>query len=99
MLLTAPEEIRKGLTILFKGDTVVELRVLGTTRGLVSGYFDKLDALAASVIEWGGRCGGVYVTLNPVDPACLARAMNRTVEYAKRATRDHEIVCRRWFLV
>jgi Protein of unknown function (DUF3987) len=67
--------------------------------GTVSGYFDNLDAL---IVEFGkvAIAKGIYVTLNPVIPALLARRVNR-LEYVKNdeTTKDQHIVRRRWLLV
>jgi hypothetical protein len=75
---------------------VVELRVLGTIRGTVSGYFDDLNELVEFAKRWSGQ-GSVYVTLNPVAPELLARAKNRCINYAKHTTADNDIAHRRWF--
>ena len=81
---------------LFDSGQVVELRCLGTKRGTVSGYFDDLTKLWAAAKSLDGTGVGVYATLNPVNPALLARAENRPVSYAKSTTSDTDILCRRW---
>ncbi|MCC7206402.1 MAG: hypothetical protein IT323_03795 [Anaerolineae bacterium] len=45
-----------------------------------SGYFTDLLAGVAAVYE--NRAEGIYITLNPVQPALLARGSNRVREYA-----------------
>ena len=45
------------------------------------------------------RPGGIYYTLNPVNPALLARACNRLREYADLTTADSDVVRRRWLPV
>ena len=42
--------------------------------GTASGYFDDLGAMADIVDTYDGNCRGVYLTLNPVNPAMLALA-------------------------
>jgi len=90
-------QVRDALDILLEPGSVAELRILTSTRGVVSGYFDDLAKLAEAAARWDGKAPGVYVTLNPVTPALLARASNRTIEYTKQATGDADVSRRRWF--
>jgi hypothetical protein len=100
-----PAEIRKALEALFERDDVAELRALDVRDGrrgvTLSGYFNDFGLLAmeASRLSDAGATG-VYVTLNPVNPALLARSVNR-VRIAKsgEATGDRDIVRRRWLLI
>lgn len=86
-------------------DYVLELRALNVIQGhgrtaTVSGYFDdvgKLVAAAAKLDHQGAS--GVYVTLNPVLPALLARACNRLLPYPKSTTTDDQVVRRRLLLI
>jgi hypothetical protein len=79
---------------------VVELRALNTPRdATVSGYFDDPETLAQAAAGWSGRAPAVYFTLNPVNPALLARANNRLMNRAKSTTSDGDIVRRRWLFV
>src|SRR5215216_1120617 len=82
--------------LLLTPDQVTEVRVLNTRYQTVSGYFDNHAALAADVDQWNGKAPAVYVTLNPVNPALLARASNRLVTYAKQTTSDPDVSQRRW---
>lgn len=88
-------DIRRALALLVEPGAVVELRVPNAGRaGAASGYFDDLDALAAAAARWSGRAPGVYLTLNPVAPALLARAVNRVREHARETTSDCDILRR-----
>ena len=60
-----------------------------------AGWFDDPDEMAQSAKSWDGRAN-VYVTLNPVDPALLARANRRIALKASATTADGDIVQRRW---
>jgi hypothetical protein len=91
-----PTTILEGARALARPGRIVEVRILGTPRGAVSGYFDDLEILARAVAQWDGRAN-IYVTLNPVNPALLARARNRLREYAKTTTTDRDVICRAWF--
>jgi hypothetical protein len=88
--------IHDAATVLFESGQVVELRCPNTRKGTLSGYFDDLGQLAETAEELSGKVNGVYVTLNPVDPALLARAYNRIEPYAKFAASDSNILRRRW---
>ena len=82
--------------LMLEPGSVAELRTPNTNKGTVSGYFDDFDKLAAGAAEWDGKAPGVYVTLNPVNPDLLARAVNRLTGYARFTTSDTDIVRRRW---
>ncbi len=60
-----------------------------------SGYFDDPVALAEAVKPWDGR-SNLYLTLNPVAPALLARAANRIRDSATSTTSDSDILERRF---
>ena len=81
---------------------VYELRVPKTKkRGVISGYFDDLDALAmnADVLSGDTDVPAVYITLNPVIPDLIARSANETLDRSEVTTKDHEIAQRRLLLV
>jgi Protein of unknown function (DUF3987) len=90
-----PRQVCEALGILGRHGGVIEVRILGTRKGTVSGYFNDLDALARAVAPWDGKAS-VYVTLNPVKPDLLARAVNRLREFAKETTADRDILRRAW---
>ena len=98
-------EIRRAIELIAgpaweRGD-VVELRALKTTKGTVSGYFDAdhIDEFVKEADKWSGVGQGVYITLNPIMPACLARSANHCKPYVHGTTGDKEITHRNWFLV
>ncbi len=99
---------------LFKADNaIVEVRALdcsgksqawpGWATGTVSGYFNDKDAfvVAVTLLDQARRASGIYITLNPVQPDLLARAVNRLIPAPKRGTttEDIHIVARRWLLL
>ena len=86
--LLDPVEITKALPVMVAPGQVFEVRILDPRYGgrryspkVILGYFDDLalvpDALAALHLE-GAK--GIYITLNPVAPALLARSHNKFVE-------------------
>jgi hypothetical protein len=101
---TSPDRIAAYLRVFWEPGQVAELRVLDACRGknrlgTVSGYFDHPRCLAQEAAKFSGLAPGVYFTLNPVNPALLARAQNKVTTWAKSTTGDKDITRRRWFLV
>src|SRR5262249_25869056 len=104
--LFTQSQVLKTLSILIKPGAVFEVRALDAVLRLnkrrpstVSGYFDNPD----DCVLWLNRlesAKGIYVTLNPVEPACLARCANR-LDYAARdaTSSDHHILHRRWLVI
>lgn len=90
------EPIREALSLLLEPGQVVELRSLNTVKGTISGYFDDFDKLAKVAAKISGQAPAVYITLNPVNPALLARSVNRLTPFAKQTTSDVDIIKRRW---
>jgi hypothetical protein len=75
------------------------LRLWGQTHG---GYFDNQEAFLKALSRvTGADAGGVYITLNPVDPDLLAReGRNRLVPAdSDGLTKDHDIVKRTGLLI
>lgn len=93
------EVIYEALRRILPQEGVTELRILGTSRGVVSGYFDDYRRLAQYADQWDGLAEGIYFTPNPVIPDLIARAANRYKEFARHTTSDEHIVSRRFFLV
>ena len=88
------------LRVLHEPGEVFEVRILNAGRsGTVSGYFDDPGKAATEIAKWDGKVPGVYVTLNPVSPALLARSENRLRERARDTTSDRDIVRRTWLLI
>jgi putative DNA primase/helicase len=97
---TPPVDIQRFLDIIWQPGEVREIRILdiGPKNGTAAGYFDDPVLAAEAAAKWDAR-GNVYVTLNPVDPALLARAKNRIMEWPKHATSDTDIVRRQWLFL
>ncbi len=88
------------LNLLLSVDTVAELRIPVTGKsGMVSGYFDAAHRadMVKAMSTWDGKAHGIYATINPVNPALLARAQNRSVNNAKTTTSDADILKRTRF--
>jgi hypothetical protein len=94
--------IQAAIKILFEPRQVVELRAPKAGKhGTVSGYFDDHAKLARELEELSGEVRAVYYTLNPVNPALLARASNRIKTRAEHLTNDSpdNVVHRNWLLI
>ena len=92
--------VRSALTVLLSSGEVFEIRALGARAALAVGYFDDPALAARTVVRLDRRADvrGVYVTLNPLDQACLSRAVNRSDRNVK-ASADADIAHRRWLLI
>ena len=93
-------EIARGVALICGPGGPHEVRVPHSFHdGVISGYFADPRKLEESLAELSGRGPGVYFTLNPVDPALLARAADRVKTRVRATTTDGQIVCRRWLLI
>jgi hypothetical protein len=92
--------------LFFSPGDVAEIRGIGASgknkgwegfaKSIVSGCFDNAEAFAkAAAILDKAELRGIYFTINPVNPALLARAANR-LKVPKSTTQDSDIVCIRW---
>lgn len=96
------EAVVNALRLLIAPGDVTELRILDATvngerwANTQSGYFDHPQALAAA-LQSVKSAKGIYFVLNAVDPALLARAVNRIRRTPKgESTSDTNIVRRQW---
>jgi len=101
-IASSPPAIIQTFNMIVGEGNIAELRALDAsvigdkwacTR---SGYFDNGEALADACMTITSAVG-IYITLNPVMPALLARACNR-IRRVKDAdcTKDHHITRRHW---
>lgn len=102
--------IRRFVELLFQPGDVFEVRAPDCRERrdaryafTCSGYFtfEALDAAVAEIASLDGVAvaPGIYVTMNPVAPALLARAANRIKPRARETTQDKDVVRRRWLLI
>lgn len=103
-------DVKRSLELFQTDGGVVEIRGLQAydrkpefkvTR---TGYFDRdhvaeaVQAVCSMVNAW--HSSGVYITLNPVMPALLARSANKAKTAPKgESTKDTEITAIRWILI
>ena len=100
-LLAHAADMARYLELLHHGE-LFEVRALKTPRrGTVSGYYSDPHAAARDVmrsLECSGA-EGVYVTLNALNPAVVARSAGRLRDRATSTTADADIQHRRWLLL
>lgn len=98
------DDAKRFFSLLARPGDVFELRGLVRVNGqqhVTSGFFDDIDALVRAAIDRSGKDSGVYVTLNPVEPALLARAPKNKVHRAGSGdtTSDRDVRTRRSILI
>ena len=96
------DEREQAVRLLAASGGVVEIRAIAED-GTHSGYFDdpRLLAAAAGLLDLPD-VHGIYITLNELNPALLARRSNRVKMHLSRkdsTTADADIIRRRWFPV
>lgn len=91
-------EILRTVHTLRRPGEVAEIRAF-SGRGTISGYFDDYQELARHATELDDKGYQVYVTLNPVLPALLARSENRLEWRPNATTKDGDVVKRAWLPV
>jgi P4 family phage/plasmid primase-like protien len=99
----AAAAISDAVLVLAEPGQVVEVRALAGN-ATHSGYFTDFSALArfTEALDTDPSVHGIYVTLNPVNPALLARRANRIKMHICRSdatTGDADILRRRWLPV
>jgi hypothetical protein len=97
-------ETVQSLELLVGPGNVAEIRILGVegrNNRTDAGYFDDFEAAAAAIQPYCNdtKTKGIYVVLNQVDPALLARANNRIETWTKQTTSDRDILRRRWLYI
>ena len=98
------DDVRRFFELLARPGDVFELRGLVRVNGqqhVTTGFFDDLDQLTKIAVERSGKDDGVYVTINPVNPALLARAPKNKIRRAGNGdtTSDRDVRQRRSVLV
>jgi hypothetical protein len=93
--------------LFLKPGEVVEVRALGIVgashlwrsafaKGVVAGYFDDHNAFSSAVKELDKlRRGGIYFTIQVIDPRLIGRAFNR-LSVPNNLTSDQDVIAYRW---
>lgn len=93
------EDITKTYRLYKVENCYVEARLLGTSSGIISGYFNDEQKFIAEMIKYSGKVKGVYITLNPIAELPSNITANILHKHAKTTTKDKDITCRKWLLV
>jgi len=98
-------KVRTALSKLVPKGSVAEIRALDAElkgqryQGTFSGYFDNPDS-CVNALGTLANAVGTYITLNPVNPALLARCANRLAYVGKKPlTTDQHILKLEWVLI
>jgi len=94
-------EIRRALDLLAVPGGVVEIRALkipgrGKPHGAAGYFLDRDKAAEAAVALDNRKAGGVYLVLNEINQALLARSPDKTSDHLDPLTGDGDIIRRRW---
>ena len=89
-------DILRFVELLWRPGDVREARIPKYSKygHTASGYFDSPESLAESAAKWDGKAN-LYFTLNPVNPALMARASNRIADKAETTSADVDVIRRR----
>lgn len=74
----------------FHNEDVVEIRILKTKNGTISGYYDNFETLANDIKPYNGIYN-IYATINPVNRSLLSRSANHLTKYASNTTSDKDV--------
>lgn len=100
--MTAKEKLKKELihtfSIIDPAGEYMEVRLLKTTTGTLSGYFNNALDIFHAISRYDGTYN-VFFTLNQVSKEIVARSQNHFTKYAKNTTADSEIIRRKWILL
>lgn len=91
--------IKHALDKIHEPGETFEVRIPKTKSGTWSGYFQDTAVAAAIIAKENGKHGAIYHTVNPVEPALIARSENHFTIGNPPTTTDAEISKRRWFLL
>jgi hypothetical protein len=91
------ETILSDLRTMNADNHIVEVRMLKTPKGIVSGYFNDMEMLCNEILPCNGVCNIFYI-FNQRSPSITA-AVNQLHPYAKNTTTDSEIENRNWLFI
>jgi hypothetical protein len=92
------EELKKSMRIFMKKDSFIEVRILNTQKGTISGYFDNVENMLSAVKQYDGKYN-IFFSMNEPVKGVESRSVNRLKEYSRNTTTDSEIAVRRWILI
>lgn len=91
--------IRQWWDIFKSHGQLTEVRILGKSKAVYSGYFTDCETMLSELRKFDGL-GGMYATINEIKDACAGREQaNRLIKSPKATTNDKEIEKRRIILL
>lgn len=91
--------IRQWWDIFKSHGQLTEVRILGKSKAVYSGYFTDCETMLSELRKFDGL-GGMYATINEIKDACAGREQaNRLIKSPKATTNDKEIENRRIILL
>ncbi len=93
-----PQAVAAVIDLFHPSGGIVEIRSFKTRRGTLSGYFDNTFDLTHAIERWNGQAS-IYMTINQLKSALLARARNHLIAYASMTTSAEDVLRRTWFPV
>lgn len=92
------KECIKAIEVLGINNRAVEIRMLKTKKGTISGYYGNKEKLLKDIFRYDG-VNNIFFTLNLFSEDLLARGKDRLIEYASHTTSDSEITRREFLLI
>lgn len=100
--MTAKEKLKKELihtfSIINPSAEYMEVRILNTSTGTLSGYFNTGEDIYNAIRSLDGKYN-IFFTLNQISREIVARSQDHFTKYAKNTTTDSEIIKRQWILL
>lgn len=92
------KELIKTFSDINPDEDYMEVRILSTKTGTLSGYFNSVTDIYNAIFRYDG-INNIFFTLNQLSPEIIARSKNHFTKYAKNTTTDTEVIKRKWILV
>lgn len=93
-------EIRKALALLKKPGEIFEIRIVGTSKKIFSGYFKDVDLMINQLKTLDLKKANVYFTINAINEACYDRSQRDQFQtYTKSTTSDSDIVSYNFIMI
>lgn len=91
-------ELINTFSIINPNGEYMEVRILNTNTGTLSGYFNSAENIYNAVRTLDGKYN-IFFTLNQISPEIVARSQDHFTKYTKNTTTDSEIRRRKWILL
>ena len=92
------QELNKTFSYINPDEDYMEIRILNTSNGTLSGYFNSAEDICNAVRTFDGK-SNIFFTLNTLSPEITARSQDHFTKYSKNTTTDSEIIRRKWILL